>query len=91
MGVVAKTSLTLRLGCLEFREQGFILFDLFYKGSKSNCEKRAKEPQIESRRFTDQKLKFKHFLHCIIVISKVKNVRMIVTFTILLEISFWLL
>lgn len=44
MGVVTKTSLTcIRLGYLEFREQGFILFDLFYKGGKSNCEKRAKE------------------------------------------------
>lgn len=91
MGVVAKTSLTLRLGYLEFREQGFILFDLFYKESKSNCEKRAKESQEESRRFTDQTLKFKHLLHCVIVISKVKNVKMTVTFTILLEISFWLL
>lgn len=92
MGVVAKTSLTcIRLGCLEFREQGFILFDLFYKRGESNCEKRAKEPQEESRRFTDQTLKLKHLLQCIIVISKEKNVRMTVTFTILLEISFWLL
>lgn len=90
MGVVAKTSLTLRLGYLEFREQDFILFDLLYKGGESNCEKWAKEPQEESR-FTDQTLKCKHLLHCIIVMSKEKNVRMTVTFTILLEISSWLL
>lgn len=30
MGVVAKTSLTLRFGYLEFREQGFALFYLIY-------------------------------------------------------------
>lgn len=63
MGVVAKTSMTLRLGYGEFREQGFILFDVFYKEGERNSEKRAKEPQEKSRRITDQTLKLKLLLH----------------------------
>lgn len=59
-GCGSKNIFDLKIGYLEFRKLDFILFDLFYKGSESNCEKRAKEPQEESRRFTDQILKLKH-------------------------------
>lgn len=67
------------------------LFYLFYKGGECNCWKRVKKPSEESGVFIDQTLKLNHLLCCTVVINTEETVRMTVTFTILLEISFQLL